>query len=102
RLAARRRLDGVALRRDEMRDARGFEWLDAVRQAIRHAWRALRRTPIYTGVAVASLALGLGAAASLLAVVDAVLVRPLPLPEASRVVWIAELRDGAARAGHRA
>ena len=94
RLAARRRLDGVALRRDEMRDARGFAWLDAVRQDIGHAWRGLRRTPIYTGVAVASLALGLGAAASLLAVVDAVLVRPLPLPEASRVVWIDELRNG--------
>jgi predicted permease len=94
RLEARRRVDGAALRRDEMRDARGFAWLDALRQDLRHAWRGLRRTPVYTGVAIASLGLGLGAAASLVAVVDAVLVRPLPLPDASRVVWIDELRNG--------
>ena len=94
RLAARRRVDGVALRRDQIRDGRGFAWLDAIRQDLRHAWRGLRRTPFVTVTAIASLALGLGATASLFAVVDAVLLRPLPLPDAGRVVWLGEQRHG--------
>src|SRR5690349_4963599 len=60
RLEARRRLDGSALRRDECRDARGLAWLDALRQDVRHALRGLRRTPLYTSMALASLGLGLG------------------------------------------
>jgi putative ABC transport system permease protein len=99
RLEARRRLDGMALRRDQMRDARGLAWLDALRQDVRHAWRGLRRTPIATAAAIASLGLGLGATASLFAVVDAVLLRELPLPDASRVVWIDELRNGTPSSG---
>ncbi|MEO5819704.1 MAG: ADOP family duplicated permease [Vicinamibacteraceae bacterium] len=99
RLEARRRLDGAALRRDECRDARGFAWLDAVRQDVRHALRGLRRTPVYTAIALASLGVGLGAAAALFAIVDAVLVRPLPLPDAGRVVWIAEQRNGVESSG---
>ncbi len=93
RLDARRRLDGAALRRDECRDARGWRWLDALRQDVRHACRGLRRTPLYTAIAIASLGLGLGATASLFAVVDAVLVRPLSLPDASRIVWLGEFRN---------
>ena len=93
RLEARRRLDGAALRRDECRDARGFAWLDALRQDTRHAMRGLRRTPLYSAIAIASLGIGLGATASLFAVVDAVLVRPLPLPDADRVVWLGETRN---------
>src|SRR3982750_3762830 len=58
-LAARRRIDGLALRRDEMRDARGFAWLDGVRQDLRHALRGLRRTPLYSAVSIASLGLAL-------------------------------------------
>jgi putative ABC transport system permease protein len=63
------------------------------RQDVRYAWRGLRRTPVYSVVAVTSLGLGLGATASLVAIVDAVLVRPLPLPDADRLVWIEEWRN---------
>lgn len=87
-------LDGVVVRREECRDARGWAWLDALRQDTRHAARALRRAPVFTVVAIASLALGIGATGALFAVVDAVLVRPLPLPAAERLVWIEESRNG--------
>lgn len=94
RRAARMALDGVVARQEQCRDARGWGWLDGLAQDTRHAGRALRRAPGFTAVALASLGLGIGATSALFAVVDAVLLRPLPLPSSERLVWIEEMRDG--------
>ena len=53
---------------------------------IRHAARMLRKTPTFTAVAVTTIALCLGANLTIFAVVDSILVRPLPFPGASRLV----------------
>ena len=61
---------------------------------LRHALRALRRRKAFGLTAVASLALGIGAASALFSVVDAVLLQPVALPEADRLIVLAESRNG--------
>src|SRR5689334_16635003 len=55
---------------------------------IRLAFRSLRRAPVFTVTALATLAICLGATLTIFALVDAVLLRPLPYPEADRLVTI--------------
>ena len=52
----------------------------------RHAWRRLRRTPIFSLTTVLVVALGVGATTALFSLVDGVLLRPLPYPHAERLV----------------
>jgi hypothetical protein len=54
----------------------------------RLAVRQLLKTPGFTLVAVLTLALGIGACAAMLGIIDTVLLKPLPLREPARVAWI--------------
>ena len=55
---------------------------------IRYAWRALTKTPGFTAIAVACLALGIGINTTIFSVVDGALLQPYPYPDAERIVVI--------------
>jgi putative ABC transport system permease protein len=80
--------DAAALRRESL-TVRGLGG------DIRRTWRGLRRSPAFTVTGVATIALGVGALTALFAVVDAVLIRPLPFPQSERLVRV----DGITPAG---
>ena len=60
---------------------------------VRVTWRRLLKTPGFTLGAVLTLALGIGASTAVFAVVSGVLLRPLPFPDAERLVFITREGD---------
>ncbi|HEY7599343.1 MAG TPA: ABC transporter permease, partial [Candidatus Limnocylindrales bacterium] len=100
---ARRRallaLGGVEQTRLLYRDQQGLPLLDTLAQDVRLGLRMMRRGPAFAGVAVAVLALGIGANTVMFGVVNALLLRPLPYPDAGRLQRVqtvdSQLRDGA-------
>jgi putative ABC transport system permease protein len=88
RLAARRALGSVTHTKDLHRDARAFAWIDDARRDLAHGLRSLGRTPGFTAIAVTTLALGIGANTAIFSVISAVLLRPLPYPDADRLVQV--------------
>lgn len=78
-------LDNV---KEDCREARGLRWLDELRQDLRYAARLLRKTPAFTATALATLALCIGANLTVFAVVDSILLVPLPFPASERLVSV--------------
>jgi putative ABC transport system permease protein len=62
--------------------------LEQVVRDVRYALRQVRRNPAFSTIAIATLALGIGANAAMFSAVDAVLIRPLPYADAERLVMI--------------
>src|SRR5438045_2962429 len=90
RAAAMRELGGVDRTRQAWRDQRSWLPLEEFLQDVRYGWRVLRRSRGLTALAAMMLALAVGATTSLFTVVDAVLVAPLPYPNADQLVVVFE------------
>jgi hypothetical protein len=88
--AARLRLGNPVRLREESLDAIGFPRLEALARDVSLAARRLRRSAGFTVATTLTLALAIGANAALFALIDAVLLRPLPYPEAERLVALWE------------
>ena len=72
----------------------GWTTVETVWQDLRYALRMLRKMPAFTAVVVSSLALGIGLNSSVFSVLNALLLRPLPVPEPGRLVRIFQGRYG--------
>jgi predicted permease len=98
RRGALRDFGGLARFQDEAREARGFGGWDSFWQDLRYAARMLRRAPAFTAVAVATLAVGIGATTAVFSVVDGLLLEPLGIHRPERVVRLLSYRtDGSGR-----
>src|ERR1700752_5155695 len=67
--------------------------MEALIRDIRHGLRSLLARPGFTALAVFTLALGIGACTAIFSVVDGVLLRPLPYPDAERIVQLREVNS---------
>jgi putative ABC transport system permease protein len=76
---AGRRASGSTQAMDALRDQRGLPWLEDLARDVRYGLRVLRRSPVFTIVAVLSLALGIGANAAIFHLIDNVRLRSLPV-----------------------
>jgi putative ABC transport system permease protein len=85
---ARMELGSVDNVKADCRQSRGLGPFDEIQQDLRYAVRLMRKTPGFTATALATLALCLGANLTIFAVVDSVLLRPLPFPTADRLVRV--------------
>ncbi len=88
--AEARRAFGPALRqREESRDIRVLAWLDSLRADAVFGWRQLKKRKAASAAAILSLALAIGACTSAFRLIDAMLLRPLPVAGADRMYVVA-------------
>jgi cell division protein FtsX len=80
---------GVEQAKEQQREARGLIKLDILLQDLKYTFRTLGRDRGFTMVAILILALGIGANIAVFSVVNTLLLRPLPFPNAQQLVWIA-------------
>jgi predicted permease len=85
---ARNELGSLTNIKGDCREAFGVHLFDELRRQLTYAARLLRKTPGFTATALLTLAVCFGANLTIFAVIDSVLLRPLPFPEPARLVTI--------------
>jgi putative ABC transport system permease protein len=84
--AARLEAGGTSQAMDALRDQRGVPWLDDLARDAHHGVRMLRRAPVFTVVALLTLALGIGANTAIFSIVNGVILRPLDYPRPEQLM----------------
>ncbi len=85
---ARAAFGSIVARQDDLRQALGWRLLDELRADVAYACRVLRRSPVFAGVAVVSLALEIGANAAIFSLIDTVLLKSLPVQDPQTLFFI--------------
>ena len=89
RLDAIRRFGNNTQIQEHTRAQHLIVWLETVVQDVRYGLRTLRRSPVFTIVAIATMVLSIGATTAIFTVVESILLRPLPYPDAGQLITIA-------------
>ncbi len=85
---ARREMGGVEQIRQSVRDIRVGIWLEKFAQDIRYGIRTLKKNPAFSLVAIATLALGIGANTAMFSLLDQIVLRLLPVKQPERLVKV--------------
>jgi predicted permease len=85
---ARRRFGNYGVQKERTRDADVFVWLDTVIDDVKYAGRALKNAPAFTFVAILSLGLGIGANTAIFSLINAVVLRSLPVKHPEQIVQL--------------
>jgi len=88
RYAARRAFGNVTLIKEQTRETWGWAPLERLWQDVRYALRQFARKPRFALTCMIALALGIGATTTIYSIMDALLLRPLPYPNSSRIVQV--------------
>ncbi len=88
RRQARLELGGPEQVKEECRDARGTRWADTLAMDVRYAIRALRSSPGFAAVAILSLALGIAANTAIFSLIDAVILKTLPVSHPEQLLQV--------------
>ncbi len=89
-LAARRTFGAPAHIAEIYREQRGLPMLETLFKDLRYGLRMLRRNPGFASIAVLSLALGIGANTAIFSIIEAVMLRPLPVPAPEGLVSVGD------------
>jgi hypothetical protein len=92
--AARRTFGDSRLWQERLRELWQFRWLENLVRDVRFSARLLRKTPGFTAVALGTLALGVGANTAVFTLINGLLLRPLPVPEAQQMAVLSYEEGG--------
>jgi putative ABC transport system permease protein len=90
RHASLRAMGGIEQQKEMCRDMRRVSFIEDLARDLRYGLRVLAKSPVFTAVAMLTLALGVGANTAIFSVVNELLLRPLPFRDAERLVMLWE------------
>src|SRR5687767_13227194 len=99
RRRARMELGGLEQAKERVRTGRHGAWLDEAGRDVRYAFRIFTRSPGFTGVIVLTLALGIGANTAIFSLIDALMLRWLPVRNPQELVEVTMVAPDGTRNG---